>query len=63
LGVGGMLATASAVAGEFSNNSRRELSVSLMAIGYPIGAVAGGLIGAMLLRGHDWRSVFYFGGA
>jgi benzoate transport len=62
LGVGGMLATASAVAGEFSNSSRRELSVSLMAIGYPIGAVAGGLIGAGLLRGHDWRSVFYFGG-
>jgi benzoate transport len=62
LGVGGMLATASAVAGEFSSSSRREFSVSLMAIGYPIGAVAGGLIGAGLLRGHDWRSVFYLGG-
>jgi MFS family permease len=32
-----------------------------MAIGYPIGAVFGGLIVARLLRGHDWRSVFHFG--
>jgi MFS family permease len=32
-----------------------------MAIGYPIGAVLGGLIVQDLLRTHDWRSVFYFG--
>jgi MFS family permease len=37
------------------------LSVALMAIGYPIGAVIGGTIAAQLLKGSDWRSVFYFG--
>jgi benzoate transport len=62
LGIGGLLATSNAVAAEFSNLRRRNLSVSLMAIGYPIGAVIGGLIVAQLLHGHDWRSVFYFGG-
>jgi benzoate transport len=62
-GIGGLLASTNAIAAEFSNFRRRNLSVSLMAIGYPIGAVVGGLIAAQLLRGRDWRSVFYFGAA
>jgi MFS family permease len=63
LGIGGLLATSNAVAAEFSSLRRRNLSVSLMAIGYPVGAVLGGLIVKELLRDHDWRSVFYFGAA
>jgi hypothetical protein len=38
LGIGGMLASINAVAAEFSSDKRRSLNVSLMAIGYPIGA-------------------------
>lgn len=63
LGIGGMLAAINAVAAEFSNGRRRNLSVSIMAIGYPVGAVLGGLIVAQLLKTHDWRSIFYFGAA
>ena len=61
LGIGGMLAAINAVAAEFSNARRRSLNVSLMAIGYPIGAVVGGSIAAVLLRQGDWRVVFAFG--
>src|SRR5213594_107571 len=61
LGIGGMLAAINAVAAEFSNSRRRHLSVSLMSIGYPLGAVVGGIAAARLLQGHDWRAVFYFG--
>jgi benzoate transport len=61
LGIGGLLAAINAVAAEYSNHKRRHLSVALMAIGYPIGAVIGGTIAAQLLKGSDWRSVFYFG--
>ena len=61
LGIGGMLATINAVASEFSNSRRRALCVSLMAIGYPIRAVVGGSIAAMLLKQGDWRAVFWFG--
>ena len=63
LGIGGMLAAINAVATEFSNRRRRHLSVSLMSIGYPLGAVTGGIVAAQLLQGHDWRAVFYFGSA
>src|SRR4030095_17205882 len=63
LGIGGMLASINAVAAEFSNEKRRPVCVSIMAIGYPIGAVIGGAIVARLLQGHDWRAVFHFGAA
>jgi benzoate transport len=63
LGIGGMLSAINAVAAEFSNARRRHLGVSLMSIGYPLGAVFGGIIAARLLQGHDWRSVFYLGAA
>jgi benzoate transport len=63
LGIGGMLAAINAVAAEFSNTRRRHLSVSIMAIGYPLGGVFGGMVAARLLAAYDWRSVFYFGAA
>lgn len=61
LGIGGMLAAINAVAAEFSNARRRHLSVSMMSIGYPIGAVLGGMVAAELLEVYTWRSVFYLG--
>jgi benzoate transport len=63
LGIGGMLAAINAVAAEFSSSRRLSLNVSLMAIGYPIGAVVGGSIAAVLLKQGDWRAVFRFGAA
>jgi MFS family permease len=56
-----MLAGINAVAAEFSNARRRHLCVSLMAIGYPIGAVIGGLVVGRLLQLGNWRAVFGVG--
>jgi benzoate transport len=61
LGIGGVLAASNAVAAEFSNLRRRDLSVSVMAIGYPLGAIGGGAVVAVLLNKHDWRIIFQFG--
>jgi len=63
LGIGGVLAAVNAMTAEFSNARRRDACVSFMSIGYPLGAVFGGVIVAQLLKTHDWRSVFYFGAA
>jgi benzoate transport len=60
-GIGGVLAAINAVSAEFSNAKRKNLCVSIMAIGYPIGGVLGGLVVQHLLKGGDWRTVFYFG--
>lgn len=61
LGIGGMLAAINAVTAELSSNKGRSLAMSLMVIGYPIGAVIGGSIAALLLKGGEWRLVFEFG--
>ena len=61
MGIGGTLSAINAVAAEFANAKRRSLCVSFMVIGYPIGAVIGGTIAAVLLRDNDWRSIFVFG--
>lgn len=61
LGIGGVLAAINAVAAEFSNARSKNLCLALMVIGYPLGAVIGGSISALLLKGGDWRVVFEFG--
>lgn len=63
VGIGGMLASINAMTAEYSNNRRRDLAVALMAVGYPIGAVIGGSVAALLLKAYDWRAVFLFGAA
>jgi predicted MFS family arabinose efflux permease len=61
LGIGGMLAAASAMAAEFANNRRRNISVIMMAAGYPVGVIVGGSIASWLLVYFDWRIVFNLG--
>lgn len=61
LGIGGMLAAVNALVAEFSNRKWRNLSLSLMVIGYPLGAVGGGLVARTLLEVGDWRAIFVFG--
>jgi len=62
IGIGGMLAATNAAVAEASNAHRRHLAVVLMAGGYPVGAIVGGSISAVLLKQYDWPAVFQFGG-
>ncbi|OYY89388.1 MAG: MFS transporter [Sphingomonas sp. 28-66-16] len=61
LGIGGMLAAVNALTAEYTNARYRNLSLAIMVIGYPLGAVIGGSVAAVLLKSGDWRSVFEFG--
>ena len=63
LGIGGMLAATSAMTAEYASARFRQLSVILMAGGYPVGVVIGGSIASQLLVSYDWRAVFLFGAA
>ena len=63
LGIGACVAVINPVAAEFANRRRRPLTVSVMAVGYPVGGVLGGLLAAALLHWFDWRVVFLAGAA
>lgn len=62
VGIGGMLACTNAMVAELANARSRNLAVTIMAAGYPVGAVLGGSIASMLLVSGGWRDVFLFGG-
>lgn len=63
VGIGGMLSATNAVVGEFSSKKARSLCISMMVIGYPLGAGFGGLYASSLIGAYGWRSVFYLGAA
>lgn len=62
LGLGAMLAAINAMSAEFANRRRRDLAVSIMAAGYPVGGIIGGWGAAQLLRTQGWEAIFLFGG-
>ena len=62
LGIGAMIATINPLAAEYASAQRRDLSVGLMVVGYPLGGVVGGMVVAWFLRHYDWRSIFILGG-
>ncbi len=61
LGIGAMVAVINPIAAEFANARRRALALSLMAMGYPLGGLIGGLASAALLRSFGWPAVFLAG--
>lgn len=61
IGIGGILAATNAMVAEYANDRHRSMAVSLMAGGYPLGAIVGGAIVSVLLAYFDWRAVFVFG--
>lgn len=62
LGIGGMLATGSAVVAEYANDRRRSLAITLMIGGYSAGAMLGGaIVSALLGQSQRWQSVFELG--
>lgn len=61
IGIGGIMATATATSSEFCNDKNRIMSVSLVAGGFPLGIYLGATFLAPLLQQYDWRITFYLG--
>jgi MFS family permease len=57
----GMLAVTNALVAEYANDRWRSAAVTIMAAGYPMGAIAGGSIASALLATGTWRDVFLLG--
>ncbi len=62
VGLGGALPGVIAVISEFATPQRRAAVVSLMFCGFPLGAVVGGIIAALVVPVHGWKPLFYIGG-
>ncbi len=63
LGIGTLLSSINTIVVEYASAKRKDFAVSVMAIGYPIGATVGGTISVFLIAHYGWRSVFWFGAA
>lgn len=62
LGMGGAIPPIAAITAESSPPQRRSSLVILMFIGFPLGAVVGGAITALLMTRFGWPFVFQMGG-
>jgi AAHS family 4-hydroxybenzoate transporter-like MFS transporter len=58
LGVGAILASMATMTSEFASKQRRNLCVSFLQAGYPIGAVITGFASAWLIPEFGWRMMF-----
>ena len=58
VGIGAMIAVIMPLAAEYANSRRRDLAVSLFAVGFPLGGIIGGFVSAYLLAEFGWRSIF-----
>jgi AAHS family 4-hydroxybenzoate transporter-like MFS transporter len=61
VGIGACVTVINPLAAEFSNAKRRPLAIALMAMGYPVGGVLGGVLSALFLRSFGWESIFIAG--
>ncbi|MGE4430995.1 MAG: MFS transporter [Sphingobium sp.] len=58
IGIGAMIAIINPLAAEYANARRRDLCVTLLNLGFPVGAIAGGMIAAWILPQFGWRMLF-----
>lgn len=63
IGIGGLLAAATATSSDYCNNKNRALAVTLVAGGFAFGVYMGATFLAPLLKQYDWRVTFYLGAA
>lgn len=61
IGIGGLLATATATSSDFCNDKNRSLAVTLVAGGFAFGVYLGATFLSPLLKQYDWRVTFYLG--
>lgn len=63
LGIGSMLATAATMGAEYAPDRNRNLIVSIILSGYPIGATLSGLAAASIIPEYGWRAMFIVAGS
>ena len=61
LGLGATIPNASSLIAEFSPTRYRSIGMSIVQLSQPVGSMIAGLLAAVLLEEHGWRSLFLVG--
>ena len=62
LGLGGALPNATALMTEYAPRRLRNLMISVIFVGFPLGGIVGGMIAAEIIPRFGWQSLFIVGG-
>ncbi|GAB5486962.1 MAG: MFS transporter [Parasphingorhabdus sp.] len=62
LGIGAIIASTTSVASEFAPERYRNLFVTLVIAGYPMGAMLVGPLAGIVIPGQGWQMLFIYGG-
>ena len=57
-----MIASLNTMVAEYSSDHRRQLAISFLQAGYPVGGIIAGMASVYLISNFGWRAVFVFGG-
>ena len=60
--IGALLPSLNTLVAEYTPDRRRNLAISFMHLGYPVGGIAGGLLASRLIPSAGWEALFVVGG-
>ncbi len=62
IAIGALLPSLNTLVAEYAPDRRRNLAISFMHLGYPIGGIVGGLLAGQIIPSAGWPAVFFVGG-
>lgn len=62
IAIGALLPSLNTLVAEYTPDRRRNLAISFMHLGYPIGGIAGGLLASYIIPSAGWQALFLSGG-
>ena len=62
IGIGGILSSSNVLCNEYASIKNKGLAVSMLSVGYAIGAVLGGFIALNVITNYGWQTVFMIAG-
>lgn len=62
IAIGALLPSLNTLVAEYTPDRRKNLAISFMHVGYPIGGIAGGWLASQIIPASGWPSLFLIGG-